>query len=183
MSKMPEKSIALPWDEIEEGFKSGRMQLRERPNFPSIKFRNNSTGVEYELTDVRYLDKTGVNILLNIVNAATKDRDMTEARFKVGADWTDDEIWIASDIASGFSYKASKKGRYGWLCEGTFLVMGYAITGKEDDREITYSLASDHVKFIYDYSKNKIKTTKSGEKELEINVADIVVRYVDSLHE
>ena len=144
-------------------------EIYRSPDLPTLKFITN--GVKYEVTDIRFLNETALNVLSNIIEIiAGRPKPDVKSVQMFYSDMDDDTLDLITTILLAIKVKATKGGKYAWNCCRTFLIIG--ITKREDG--ITFELAEDQALAIWNYCK----TNKP-----HINFYELAVAVINDQHE
>lgn len=142
------------------------LQLRMRPELPKFVVKRN--GAKYTITDLRLLNESAVNTLLQIVRIAANDRE-TEIAFAVPCDVTDKQLETTVDIVTGITIE-TKRGKSTF--EMNSIVASATTKHLENGaRTITFNV----VKSFADYAYRK---AHEGEMKV-INFYDLLIGYAD----
>jgi len=141
-------------------------ELYMQSKVPTIEYEKN--GVEYEIADLTLLHPGGKTAFVEILNQAINDENIEGVAFSTkGA--SEEDIEVITDIVMGFTYKARKKGRNGWMMQGKYMVIGCETC----DDTITFKLDRGAVRSLARLAK---------EKEGKINIDEAIERYCEDKH-
>lgn len=144
-------------------------EIYRSPDLPTLKFRTN--GVKYEVTDMRFLNETALNVFSGIIEiiagSAKPDVKSVEISF---SDMDDNTLDLITTILLAIKVKATKGGKRAWCCSGTFLITG--ITKRGDN--ITFELAEDQAQAIWNYCRTN---------KFPINFYELAVKVINDQHE
>lgn len=128
------------------------------PELPKVKIKEK--GILYEITDIRYLNETAVDVLFKIIDASANDPELKDVSFYVGG-LSESILHLISDILMTTGVDSRKKGRNAWL-SSFCIVNGVSF---EDDDTLTFHLKHDLGRAISNYSQGK----------KEINYFDLMI--------
>lgn len=144
-------------------------EIYRSPDLLTLKFRTN--GVKYEVTDIRFLNETALNVLFGIIEiiAGSAKPDVKSVQISF-SDMDDDTLDLITTILLAIKVKATKGGKYAWNCSGTFLITG--VTKRGDN--ITFELAEDQARAIWNYCRTN---------KFPINFYELAVAVINDHHE
>lgn len=141
------------------------------PTLPTITYKKN--GVEYTMTDLRYLNEAGVQAFRDCVEHAANDKTIKEVIFLIPDGMEKEKVEIVCDILLGFSIEAKKKGRKGWHYQGRFLVYGLRREKDKDGDRLIAELVPEAVEAIASIAREKGK----------VDITDAIERYIDEMRQ
>lgn len=130
-------------------------EITFKPELPKVKFKKDD-GITYEVTDIRYLNQNATNVFFEIMEAITKNPEITEVVCDM-TDYGEDETRIIIDIIMSIDCGMRKRGRNGFWAHELFICEGARIHKGEDKTTVTFMLRRGNVKRIHDYCKGKDK--------------------------
>jgi hypothetical protein len=133
---------------------------------PTIEYKMHD--VNYEIADLTLLHQGGKVAFYGILERAASDENLGEVVFSTEG-VSEEDLEIITDIVMGFTYKAEKKGRNGWMMQGKYMVMGC----ESGEDTITFKLDKGAVKSLARLAK---------EKEGKINIDEAIERYCEDKH-
>ena len=128
-----------------------KVKFYMRPELPTVKYEK--SGVHYEITSLDLLRQDAVEIFNDLVNAVAGDSDLTEYTVSVGPDIPEKDLESITDIVSGFTYKASRRGKNGWKIDGVFLVCGCRIARTPEETILSFMISDDHARVLRNIPK------------------------------
>lgn len=129
----------------------GKVKLYMRPELPTVKYEK--SGVHYEITSLDLLRQDAVEIFYDLVNAVAGDSDLTEYTVSVGPDIPEKDLESIIDIVSGFTYKASRRGKNGYKIDGIFLVHGCQIVRTPEETILRFMISDHHARVLRNIPK------------------------------
>ncbi|MBR3212085.1 MAG: hypothetical protein IKF70_03185 [Firmicutes bacterium] len=130
---------------------SDEVKLYMRPELPTVRYEK--SGVHYEITSMDLLRQDAVEIFYDLVNAVAGDSDLTEYTVSVGPDIPEKDLESIIDIVSGFTYKASRRGKNGWKIDGVFLICGCRIARTPEETILSFMISDDHARVLHNIPK------------------------------
>ena len=113
-------------------------------DLPMIKFEKNH--VEYEITDIRPLNKDAVNVIERIFTLMYVDPSLDEFSFEISDDMSDQEVELIIDIIMSLTYKINKRGKNGFSFDGALLPCGTYRTERNGEKILTLVLYDGSIK-------------------------------------
>lgn len=138
----------INWEEM---FKDGNLKLHISPKLPTMEFKWN--GWNYEIPDLRYLDKVAVELFLNCIKHAGLTKDAEYAEFAVDFDdISREEMQVISDIVLGFNIEAKKRGKNGGHVWSKLLTCSCGLIRYDEKHSVfRIEFTPDHANRIYEY--------------------------------
>ena len=157
--EIPDKSF---WDELEKN-------IRVMPTFPELEFQKD--GVKYTVTDIRYLDKNGVNCFLKILNNVIENGEIQKQEFEFPSDIDENVLQVIIDIVMQIGVTAENE-------DGDY-VSGAALVAEvqRNNTKVVFRLLSDHAKILSDIGR-KIK-----KRHVSIDFFELMLLFADALME
>ena len=127
------------WDEL-------MRHARKMPELPILNLKKES--IEYQITDVRYLDKTAVGWFNQVLNRIIYNDELESQKFDLAEDINDDGLQVFTDILLQIGVTAIKENE-DYI--STSIVTGF----KRNENAITVELNKKDAEIIHDLAKDK----------------------------
>lgn len=122
------------------------------PELPKLEVKKDK--IKYKITDLRYLNETAVEVFRMIMEIVMNTKNCEEVSFDI-TNIKKDTWRIIVDIVCSIEYEYSKGGKNGFRGSGRILISGASYTKKDNIAIGTFYLFKNHVKYLYDYAKDR----------------------------